>query len=169
MGARRNAQDILLDLLYRLVGAQEQSALEAERRERGRIDVKLKLEQKLCRIKANSSETILEEVEGFEEQMRRNEIGSWRMVYRYFEAALEDKAREWIEGWMLYEPGRTRRWRRLQPGALDADWGNLYRIARVELYRRVGTQYESPGDQAQAAWDAVVFHDKVVTKMLSRP
>ena len=82
------------------------------------------------------------------------------MVYRYFEAALEDKAREWIEGSMLYEPGRTQRWRCLQPGALDADWGNLYRIARVELYRRVGTQYESPGDQGQAAWDAVVFHDK---------
>ena len=63
--------------------------------------MKLKLEAKLCRIKGNSSETILDEFEDFEKQMRRTEVPTWKRIYRYFEAALDDRPKEWIEGVLL--------------------------------------------------------------------
>ena len=67
-----------------------------------------------------------------------------------FDAALEEGAKEWVDGVMLTEPGLTLRGRTLVQGSPDWCWDELYRFARVELFRRVGLQYESPGDAAQA-------------------
>ena len=55
--------------------------------------MKLKLEAKLCRIKGNSSETILDEFEDFEKQMRRTEVPTWKRIYKYFEAVLRSGLR----------------------------------------------------------------------------
>lgn len=159
-------------LIDRVVALQERNAQEAERRERGRLDTRLKLEQKIVRIKGTNPETILEEIEAFEEQMRKNEVDDLRMVWRYFDLALEEGAKDWIEGVMLTEPGLTLRARTLVPNAPEQAWADLYRFARVELYRRVGLQYESPGDNAQAVWDAIHFPERAsyedVEKTLNR-
>ena len=43
------------------------------------------------------------------------------------------------------------------PEAPDWAWGEVYRLARTELARRVGLAYETPGDSAQDAWDSIMF------------
>ena len=128
----------------RVIGLQERAVQDAERRERGRLDTRLKLEQKTVRIKGTNPETILGEFGAFEEQMRKNEIGDPRALWRYFDAALEEGPKEWVDGATLTEPGLTLRGRTLVQGAPDWCWDELYRFARVEFFRRVGLQYGKP-------------------------
>ena len=66
----------------RVIGLQERAVHDAERRERGRLDTGLKLEQKMVRIKGTNPETILEDFEAFEEQMRKNEVADPRTLWR---------------------------------------------------------------------------------------
>ena len=159
-------------MMDRVVSLRERTAHDVRRRARGRLAARLKLEQKIVRIKGDNPETVLDELDAFEEQIRENDIEDLRTVRRYFFLALEGGAKDWIDGVLLNEPGAALKARTLAPDPPDRAWVDLYRFARVELFRGVGMQFESPGDHAQAIWDAIHFPDRTnyedVEKTLNR-
>jgi len=106
------------------------------------MDDKLKLEQKLKKITCTDSISLMEEIEEFEKLMQKNMVSTWKVWYRYFESALEDGPRHWIEGSHTREPGRTTYQQALTPGAPDFAWAVVYRLARGELMRKVGMAYD---------------------------
>ena len=127
------------------------------RREQTDTDVRLKIEKKLCKIAARSAEKFPEEIEEFEVQMRKNKIKTWANWYYYFEEALEPRAKAWVNGTHTRDPGKAWYEYAQNPDAPDWAWMEVYRLARTELARKVGLAYETPGDTAQAAWDAITF------------
>ena len=90
-----------------LVSMKQKEEEHRMRREQMDTDVRLKIEQKLCKIFARSAEKFPEEIEAFEVQMRKNKIKTWATWYYYFEEALDEKARAWIDGTHTREPGRA--------------------------------------------------------------
>ena len=121
------------------------------------MDDKLKLEQKMKKITCVDSISLMEEIEEFEKLMQKNMVSTWRVWYRYFESALEEGPRQWIDGSHTREPGKSPYQAALTPNAPDDAWAVVYRLARGELMRKVGMAYDSPADQAQAMWDSIVF------------
>ena len=57
----------------------------------------------------------------------------------------------------MRDPGKAWYEYAQRPDAPDWARGDVYRLARTELARRVGLAYETPGDNAQMAWDALGF------------
>ena len=61
----------------------------------------------------------------------------------------------------------------MDPGAGDGLWADLYRCMRGELLKRVGVQYEEPGEAARDYWETLAFpqatrHYEDVDEALSR-
>jgi hypothetical protein len=127
------------------------------KRELTDTDIRLKVEQKLARIHATSGEKFPDEIDAFEQQMRRNQVKSWKLWYYYFETSLEPRAKEWVDGTHTREPGQSRYEFAQRPDAPDHAWAEVYPLARSELARRVGLAHETPGDNTQAQWDAIAF------------
>ena len=98
--------------------------------------------------------------------MQRNFIDTWKKKYLYFEVALEDNAREWVEGTLQREPGRTHLRNAMAIGAPDVAWALPYRCVRLELLRKVGIPYEDPAELAQAQWDAMSMRKRWTTRQL---
>ena len=79
------------------------------------MDDRLKLEQKLKKITCTDS-SLMDEIEELEKLMQKNMVSTWRVWYRYFESALEEQPRQWIDGSHTREPGRTTYQQALVPG-----------------------------------------------------
>ena len=113
------------------------------------MDSRLDVKQKLCRITASSGEKLVEEIDEFEKQMDRNGVRLWKQWFHFFESALDDKPKNWISYSQTVEPGLSHYRIAMDPRTSADAWGAVYRLARAELYRAVGLNYETPGDVAQ--------------------
>ena len=148
-----------IDALVRGVNAlvQRNEADFESRQRKEQLDLKnrLDIKEKLGRIKANDASTLASEIDNFEKQLDKNGVKLWKHWYEYFETALDERAATWIENSQLTEPGKSTILAAREPRADDRAWAEVYRLARSELARKVNVVFESPGDSAQAAWNAV--------------
>ena len=127
-------------------------------------DTKLKLDVRLPNIACEDKVATLRELEELEAQMRKSGISSWRQTWRYFEAALRGRAKIWVDTLVVDGIGLAMYDRIMIQGARGDEFDNIYLYCRRELMRRVGIQYEEPGDLAREAWESIVF-----PKWSSRP
>ena len=145
--------DLLGTLLERLVAAQEVntqvSAVKGERE----MDGRLKLDQRLSSIGGENEVVLVDELEAFEKQMSRANVGTWKQWYRYFEQAVVGRARAWVEEQVIAGHARVLYLTAMGPGARDGSRADLYRYMRGELLKRVGVQYEEPGEMAREQWE----------------
>ena len=149
MNGQSNA--MLVQVLNNMMRLHQRMDQRESRKDMQVMDDKLKLEQKLKKITCTDSISLMDEIEEFEKLMQKNMVSTWKVWYRYFESALEDGPRLWIEGSHTREPGRTTYQHALRPGAPDFAWGVVYRLARGELMRKVGMAYQTRQDRT-GAW-----------------
>ena len=148
-------------MLERLVAAQEASSrVNAVKGER-EMDGRLKLDQRLASIGGEDEVILVDELEAFEKQMSRANVTTWKQWYRYFEQAVVGRARAWVEEQLAAGHARLLYLGAMEPGALDSAWATLYRFMRGELLKRVGVQYEEPGEMAREQWERLAFSDVV--------
>ena len=120
------------------------------------LDNRLDIKQKLKRIRA-CDHTYPDELDEFEKQLDRNGVKGWKLWYHYFEQALDEPARKWVTYSQTVEPGKGALLTALDPRSSDVCWKEVYRLARAELARKLGLNFESPQEMAQAAWDRIHF------------
>ena len=160
-GAFGGPLDLLGSLLERLVAAQEASSRVSAAKGEREMDGRLKLDQRLASIGGEDEVVLVDELEAFEKQMSRANVTTWKQWYRYFEQAVVGRARAWVEEQLAAGQARLLYLGAMEPGALDSAWATLYRFMRGELLKRVGVQYEEPGEMAREQWERLAFSDVV--------
>ena len=160
-GASGGPLDLLGSLLERLVAAQEASSRVSAVKGEREMDGRLKLDQRLASIGGEDEVVLVDELEAFEKQMSRANVTTWKQWYRYFEQAVVGRARAWAEEQLAAGQARLLYLGAMEPGALDSAWATLYRFMRGELLKRVGVQYEEPGEMAREQWERLAFSDVV--------
>ena len=160
-GASGGPLDLLGSLLERLVAAQEASSRVSAVKGEREMDGRLKLDQRLASIGGEDEVVLVDELEAFEKQMSRANVTTWKQWYRYFEQAVVGRARAWVEEQLAAGQARLLYLGAMEPGALDSAWATLYFFMRGELLKRVGVQYEEPGEMTREQWERLAFSDVV--------
>ncbi|MCP4242379.1 MAG: hypothetical protein GY772_17630, partial [bacterium] len=99
----------------------------------------------------------------FELQMERMQVTTFREWYQCFDRALDGKARNWVEEQLLAGIGQNLFLEAQRNEQVDGCWQNLYYFMRSQLLRRVGVQYEAPGQIARQQWEKVRFSESLRT------
>jgi hypothetical protein len=134
--------DALIQLVQQLAKVVIRNEERAAKKDLAVTDNRLKVEQKLKKITATSSDTLMEELDEFENTMQHNFIKDWRSWYKYFETALEQNAKDWIDGTHLRQLGLGVYQEAMKEGSQDFVWAVVCRLARSELMRKIGIAHE---------------------------
>ena len=121
------------DLMQRLIAIQEAQVAETQRRAGRELDNRLKLEAKLQHLTAEDDATFLQEIDELELQLRKVNVETWRLQYRYFDQALAGRAKKWVRDLVQYGRGRDLYMAANAAGADERAWYMLYHFMRREL------------------------------------
>ncbi|MCP4241797.1 MAG: hypothetical protein GY772_14650, partial [bacterium] len=151
------------DLMRSVIDVQRMMAESQQKRGDRDLLTRLKVDQKLKPITGETDHGLLEEILEFELQMERMQVTTFREWYQCFDRALDGKARNWVEEQLLAGNGQYLFLQAQQNEGVDGRWQDLYYFMRSQLLRRVGVQYEAPGQWARQQWEKVRFSESLRT------